>query len=141
VIDSPHAGSYYGAVVSAPVFKRIAEATLRHLGIGPTLNAPPPVIVARHDHPGSEMTPVPVMASSSQKVVASTPPGMMPDLHGLSARDAIRALMQVGLTPRIDGDGLVVDQSPRAGAVLTRGDSCVLKLGRRPPPAPAGAVQ
>ena len=141
VIDSPHAGSYYGAVVSAPVFKRIAEATLRHLGIGPTLNAPPPVIVARHDHPGSEMTPVPVMASSSQKVVASTPPGMMPDLHGLSARDAIRALMQVGLTPRIDGDGFVVDQSPRAGAVLTRGDSCVLKLGRRPPPAPAGAVQ
>jgi cell division protein FtsI (penicillin-binding protein 3) len=141
VIDSPHAGSYYGAVVSAPVFKRIAEATLRHLGIGPTLNAPPPVIVARHDHPGSEMTPVPVMASSSQKVVASTPAGMMPDLHGLSARDAIRALMQVGLTPRIDGDGLVVDQSPRAGAVLTRGDSCVLKLGRRPPPAPAGAVQ
>ena len=39
-------GGYYGAVVSAPVFKRIAEATLRHLGVGPTLNAPPPVIVA-----------------------------------------------------------------------------------------------
>ncbi len=49
VIDSPHAHGYYGAVVSGPVFKRIAEATLRHLGVGPTLNAPPPVIVARHD--------------------------------------------------------------------------------------------
>jgi membrane peptidoglycan carboxypeptidase len=141
VIDSPHAGSYYGAVVSAPVFKRIAEATLRHLGIGPTLNAPSPVIVARHDAGASDMTPVPVMATSSQNVVASTPPGMMPDLHGLSARDAIRALMQVGLTPRIDGDGFVIDQSPRAGAVLADGDSCVLKLGRRPPPAPGGAVQ
>ncbi|HEU4935297.1 MAG TPA: penicillin-binding transpeptidase domain-containing protein [Vicinamibacterales bacterium] len=141
VIDSPHAGSYYGAVVSAPVFKRIAEATLRHLGIGPTLNAPSPVIVARHDTGASDMTPVPVMATSSQNVVASTPPGVMPDLHGLSARDAIRALMQIGLTPRLDGDGFVIDQSPRAGAVLGGGDSCVLKLDRRAPPAPGGAVQ
>ncbi len=141
VIDSPHAGSYYGAVVSAPIFKRIAEATLRHLGIGPTLNAPPPVIVARHDGPPNEMTPVPVVASSSQQVVASTPEGLMPDLHGLSARDAIRALMQIGLTPRIDGDGVVVDQSPRAGATLARGEACVLKLGRRPPPLGGGPVQ
>ena len=39
VIDSPHAHGYYGAAVSAPVFKRIAEAALRHLGVGPTLNA------------------------------------------------------------------------------------------------------
>jgi cell division protein FtsI (penicillin-binding protein 3) len=141
VIDSPHAGSYYGAVVSAPVFKRIAEATLRHLGIGPTLNAPPPVIVARHDSAPNEMTPVPVLASSSQQVVASTPAGLMPDLHGLSARDAIRALMQIGLTPRrIDGDGFVVEQSPRAGATLARGEACVLKLGRRPA-AGGGPVQ
>jgi cell division protein FtsI (penicillin-binding protein 3) len=141
VIDSPHAGSYYGAVVSAPVFKRIAEATLRHLSIGPTLNPPPPVIVTHHDDAASEMTPVPVVASSSQQVVASTPDGVMPDLHGLSARDAIRALMQIGLTPRIDGDGFVIDQSPRAGAVLASGNTCVLKLGRRPAAVSGGPVQ
>ncbi len=141
VIDSPHAGSYYGATVSAPIFKRIAEATLRHLGIGPTLNAAPPVIVARRDSGPNEMTPVPVAASSSQQVVASTPEGQMPDLHGLSARDAIRAVMPLGLTPRIDGDGFVVEQSPRAGAALGRGDACVLKLGRRPLPVGGGPVQ
>ena len=38
VIDSPHAQGYYGGAVAAPIFKRIAEATLRHLGIAPTLN-------------------------------------------------------------------------------------------------------
>jgi len=43
--------------------------------------------------------------------------------------------MRIGLTPRIDGDGFVIEQSPRAGAVLARGDDCVLKLGRRPMPA------
>jgi cell division protein FtsI (penicillin-binding protein 3) len=140
VIDSPHAGSYYGAVVSGPVFKRIAEATLRHLGVGPTLNAPPPVIVARHDTEPNEMVPRPVVAWGQQSE-APTPAGLMPDLRGLSARDAIRSLMPLGLTPRIDGDGFVLEQSPRAGAVLARGESCVLKLGRRPPTSAGGTVQ
>jgi cell division protein FtsI (penicillin-binding protein 3) len=140
VIDSPHATSYYGAVVSAPIFKRIAEATLRHLGVGPTLNAPPPVIVARHDTSPDDMERRPVVARGDQ-AVASTPEGQMPDLRGLSARDAVRALMQIGLTPRLDGDGVVIEQSPRAGAVLARGDSCVLKLGRRPSPSAGGTVQ
>jgi cell division protein FtsI (penicillin-binding protein 3) len=141
VIDSPHAGSYYGAVVSAPVFKRIAEATLQHLGIGPTLNPPSPVIVARHDTGENEMASIPVRASSYKQVIASTPEGVMPDLHGLSARDAIRALTQIGVTPRIDGVGFVVEQSPRAGAVLAPRDMCVLKLGRRPALVPGGPDQ
>ena len=49
VIDSPHGNGYTGGVVAAPVFKRIAEASLRHLGIAPTVNPMPPVLVARHD--------------------------------------------------------------------------------------------
>jgi hypothetical protein len=48
VIDSPHAGTYFGGSVAAPIFKRI-ESTLRYLGIGPTLSPASPVIVARHD--------------------------------------------------------------------------------------------
>jgi membrane peptidoglycan carboxypeptidase len=141
VIDSPHAGSYYGATVSGPVFKRIAEATLRHLGVGPTLNAPPPVIVARREAAPNEMAPRPVGAWGQPPEAAATPTGLMPDLRGLSARDAIRSLMPLGLTPRIDGDGFVVEQSPRAGAELARGESCVLKLGRRPPTSAGGTVQ
>ena len=141
VIDSPHAHGYYGAVVSGPVFKRIAETTLRHLGVGPTLNPPAPVIVARHDTRAEEMGPQQIAAPIQPDRVPDVVPGQMPDLTGLSARDAIRTLMQVGLTPRLDGDGFVIDQSPRAGAVLTRGDTCVLKLGRRQPVAAGGTGQ
>jgi cell division protein FtsI (penicillin-binding protein 3) len=141
VIDSPHAHGYYGAVVSGPIFKRIAEATLRHLGIGPTLNAPAPVIVARHDAPVEDVGPRPVNTPMPAGQTPAVTPGEMPDLLGLSARDAIRTLMQVGLTPRLDGDGFVIDQSPRAGALLTRGDACVLKLGRRPRAAAGGTAQ
>jgi cell division protein FtsI (penicillin-binding protein 3) len=140
VIDSPHAGSYYGAVVSAPVFKRIAEATLRHLGVGPTLNAPPPVIVARHDGSASDVRPVAV-STRSERALASTPEGQMPDLRGLSARDAVRALMHIGLTPHLEGDGFVIDQMPRAGAALARESACVLKLGRRSPQTAGGTDQ
>ena len=35
VIDSPHGNGYTGGAVSAPVFKRIAEAAVTYLGVGP----------------------------------------------------------------------------------------------------------
>jgi cell division protein FtsI (penicillin-binding protein 3) len=35
VIDSPRGRGIYGGAVAAPVFKRVAEATMRHLGIAP----------------------------------------------------------------------------------------------------------
>ena len=63
VIDSPHANGYYGGTVAAPIFKRIAEESLRHLGIGPTINPAPPVLVARNT--AEEMIPQPVSASQT----------------------------------------------------------------------------
>ena len=131
VIDSPHAKGYYGAVVSAPVFKRIADATLRHLGIGPDVNPAPPVLVARHEA-ASDMAATRIAAPLGPvRAVETTEPGQMPDLHGLSAREALRTLTRIGLTARMSGDGFVIDQSPAAGALLAPGDECVLKLGRR----------
>jgi len=141
MIDSPHAHGYYGAVVSGPIFKRIAEKTLRHLGVGPTLNAPAPVIVARHDAGAEEMGAQQIATPVPEDQAPAPVPGQMPDVAGLSARDAIRTLKQVGLTFRLDGDGFVIDQSPRAGAMLTPGQICVLKLGRRQPSAAGGTGQ
>jgi beta-lactam-binding protein with PASTA domain len=63
----------------------------------------------------------------------------MPELRGMSAREALRTLTRVGLTARMSGDGFVVEQSPQAGAMLNPDNSCVLKLGRRPA-APAGGA-
>src|SRR5438128_2304384 len=65
VIDSPHGNGYTGGAVSAPIFRRIAEASLTYLGIGPNLNAPPPVLVARHDpSQDAEAAPQPARAAS-----------------------------------------------------------------------------
>jgi cell division protein FtsI (penicillin-binding protein 3) len=135
VLDSPHGRGYYGGTVSAPIFQRIAEAALRHIGVGPTINAPAPVLVARHDGaPG--MTPRPVHAPAiSERGADPTAPGEMPDLRGLSAREALRALMRVGASARISGSGFVIEQFPEAGTPLLPGDEGLLTLGRRPVPS------
>ena len=140
VIDSPHGNGYTGGAVSAPVFRRIAEASLTYLGIGPNLNAPPPVLVARHD-PAEESGAAPQPARAASVLSATVEParnGLMPDLRGLSAREALKALSGIGMTARMTGDGFVLEQSPEAGSALVRGNTCALTLGRRMPIAASG---
>ena len=67
--------------------------------------------------------------------------GVVPDVRGMSARDAVRAFMRVGLPPRLNGDGFVVEQFPAAGADLVPGDAAILTLRRRIPPVSGGASQ
>lgn len=131
VIDSPRRNGYYGGTVAAPIFKRIAEASLRHLGVPPTINPAPPVLVARHDQEATQTAPRPVRTALITQRLEPVRAGVMPDLRGLSARDAVRTLTLAGLTARVSGDGFVVDQSLAAGSPLVAGDVCVLKLGRR----------
>src|SRR5262249_57959864 len=55
VIDSAKGpNGDHGGTVAAPIFRNIAEAALHYLGIAPTLNPSPPVLVAGpspHDVP------------------------------------------------------------------------------------------
>src|SRR4029079_4966902 len=97
VTDSPHTKGHTGGVVSAPVFKRIAEESLRYLGIGPSINPETPVLVARRDGPSRSQTSGPDVQEPIVSFVNDGPPGTVPDLRGLSARDALRALMKVGM--------------------------------------------
>lgn len=121
VIDSPHGPNrYFGGLVSAPIFRRIGEAALRYLGISPTINAPPPVLVAKHT---DEAAPV-------VNLIADEGAGALPDLRGMSARDAMRALGKLGLSARIVGDGVVVSQDPAPGTLVDPGGVCRLLLER-----------
>ena len=129
VIDAPHAGGSTGGVVAAPIFKRIAEPTLRYLGIGPTIDPEPPVIVERRDTADVRTRP----RNDSQPIVslvADGAPGTVPNLHGMSAREAVRQLVRLGLTAHLSGDGFVMSQDPPAGAVLELGAVCSLVLNR-----------
>lgn len=143
MVDSPSAGPDTGGVVSAPIFQRIAEDALRYLGVAPNVNPTPPIIVERR-----QPSPVrPVVADQTNARIVPVAAGsgidrsVVPDLRGLSARDAMRSLAELGLRPRLRGVGMVIDQNPAPGQPLEPGTVCTLTLERDPRLAVISGVQ
>lgn len=56
--------------------------------------------------------------------------GKMPDLRGHGARSAAEICAQLGIKPVAKGNGVVVEQNPKAGAAVQSGAVCYLTLGR-----------
>ena len=140
MIDSPRIGGDTGGAIAAPIFKHIADASLRMMGVTPTINPQPPVLVARRSD-----SPVTTAAAPIAPAVVTMPSGMsdgggLPDLRGMSAREALRELARLGLTARMEGAGVVVDQNPAPGSLIEPGGGCTLVLSRRPPPRPTGVL-
>jgi hypothetical protein len=130
VIDSPSRGSHFGGLVAAPIFKRIAEAAIRRLGLPRSVDPLPPVLVDRRSAPPA----VPVSGPAIPELVPrASRPGELPDLRGLSARDASRTVLELGLRPRIHGDGIVTAQRPAPGTSVDAATDCDLWLERMEP--------
>lgn len=134
VVDSPHKVPPYGGTVAAPIFQRIADAALRQYGIAPTLNPSPPLLVARHEEEtereaasGAIEPPAVVTLTGTSSASSS----LFPDLRGLGARDALRALARLGISAQLEGAGVVVGQQPQAGTPIDRGASATLWLERQ----------
>ena len=105
LIDEPGTSSY-GGVVAAPVFRAIATAALKRLGVTPpvqttgvdrTLPAEPP--------PPQPPRPAP-----------SSGPGGTPSYLGLSLREALSRASGDGWQVQVRGTGWVVAQDPLPGA-------------------------
>ncbi|MBI4886012.1 MAG: transpeptidase family protein [Acidobacteria bacterium] len=133
LVDSPHGpNAYYGGTVAAPIFQRIAAAGLRLYGVPPSINPAPPVMVARRDdgweRPASGPAGPPAIITLERGAGGSA--SLFPDLRGLGARDALRMLARLGMTARLDGAGVVVDQDPPPGSPIERGAVTSLRLAR-----------
>lgn len=136
VIDTPRGPNRpFGGTVSAPIFHRIADAALRYLGVPPTVDPAPPLLVARSEEqrevavsgPAVPLTIVPAAGpSTSERIV-------LPELRGMSGREALRVLARLGVIPRVAGEGTVIDQDPPAGTPVEPGGGCRLALGRSNP--------
>ncbi len=141
VIDTPRGTQYYGGDVAAPVFARVAERALRQLGIPPTIDALPPVLVAQQPPsgpaPGVVHTAAVATIEPASAPIASPGSPVVPELRGLGAREAVRRLAQLGLVARVSGDGIVAEQEPPAGTPIDERRTCVLRLARTPAPQPA----
>ncbi|HEU4888763.1 MAG TPA: PASTA domain-containing protein, partial [Thermoanaerobaculia bacterium] len=116
VIDEPR-GQHYGGIVAAPVFREVAEGTLRYLGVAPSIPSRTIGVAP------------PLLAAFSQPRTPAGPATAVPDLRGLDARAAIAKAVASGLTVRAIGSGVVISQNPEAGEALPKGRQLTIKLG------------
>jgi cell division protein FtsI/penicillin-binding protein 2 len=137
VVDTPRGGVYFGGEVAAPIFKRIAEASLQYLAVPRTINRTPSIVVA-DDDAAPQIIPTRIGFAVPPPFDASR----MPDVRGLTMREALRVLGQVGLEPMFSGNGMVSAQTPLPGAPILAGEraSLQLKLARPAAPAPQPAA-
>jgi cell division protein FtsI (penicillin-binding protein 3) len=124
VIDEPREESY-GGTVAAPVFRAIIEKVLPYLNVIPKGT----LIVKRQPGsvPRSETLETETLREEI-RVGKGAERSVMPDLTGLSMRNALSRIEGRGLIIKVSGMGKVVEQTPRAGTVIEKGDICYLKF-------------
>jgi cell division protein FtsI (penicillin-binding protein 3) len=130
VLDEPMIGRY-GGDLAGPVFRRVAEASLRYLGVSPKGEPPKIKTVTRTDDPADKTlaalkNDAPAAAAPSAAPSVGPPPPntvRVPDTQGMGAHDAVRAVGGAGLVPLVEGTGRLVKQVPGAGTAVPKGSS------------------
>ncbi|MDI1356265.1 MAG: penicillin-binding protein [bacterium] len=156
VINSPSNGVYYGAAVAGPVFKEIAEkvysSSLNCIepinNRNKLLTKMPDVITTRAGdlNEVAKTLSIPLKKStangfvsrntsdslkwnlSEQNIESLLKRGIMPNLTGLSAKDALFLLENNGMSVQLQGFGSVKKQSIEAGQKFSRGNRITLIL-------------
>ncbi|WBA42247.1 penicillin-binding protein [Hymenobacter canadensis] len=173
VVDSPKKGRIYGADVAAPVFREVADkamardaASQRPLlaraaslqkaklpyapaGMQDELRLVCEQIGVKSEGaaPDEDWVRTPLAADTNAETLALQPlavkPGRVPNVTGLTLRDALFLLENRGLRVRTQGTGRVKAQSVAAGTMARRGTVVVLAMepiGQRSAgPAPVAA--
>ncbi len=107
---------YYGADVSGPVFKDIAQKiyTSNHI-INEIDNRTPNFKSVQDDY-------------NSYYTISNKESKLIPNVKGMAAMDAIPLLENLGLKVIFQGEGKVVEQSLNSGEKLIKGAKIILKL-------------
>ena len=159
MINSPSNGNYYGALVAGPVFKEVAEKvysnsldfqTEINTGKTPLLTQAPEMIKGKKQdldyvladlnipfkNATADANWIANSKSDSTKITlqgvdveTQLKKGMVPNLQGLSAKDALYLLENNGLNVKLQGFGAVKKQSLEAGTKFFKGSQIVLTLG------------
>ncbi len=124
VVDEPQGGSY-GGVVAAPIFKAIMEKVLPYLQA-----VPKGTVVVKNGLGPAVKKEASEIEPQIDRIKVGKGAGMvvMPDLTGLSMRNALSRMEGRGLIIKVSGNGKVIEQTPRPGAVVEKGDICFLKF-------------
>ncbi len=133
VLDEPMIGRY-GGDLAGPVFRRVAEASLRHLGV-PAQSVQAKLKTASKTPEGDAAAALAATAvrEAPRSEPEALPPGptligppapngiKVPDIGGMGARTAVKLIGAAGLVPVVEGTGRLVRQVPAAGAQVPKG--------------------
>jgi len=152
VIDNPKGYQIYGSDVSAPVFKEIAdkiyslELDMHEIGTGekariagvfPYIKAGKKdelamicneLGISNHAKGDSEWVKTQVINDAVYWTENAVKPKVIPDVRGMTLRDAIYVLENLGLEVKADGRGRVATQSMTPGGRLIIGSTIKLSL-------------
>jgi cell division protein FtsI (penicillin-binding protein 3) len=158
IINSPSKGVYYGGLVSGPVFKEVAEKVYsssldfhteindkqKFLTKAPEmikgnkqdmaivladLNIPFRNTIAEGNWVSNNKSDSTKITMQTVNIESQLKKGLIPDLEGLSAKDAMFLLENNGLHVKILGFGAIRKQSLEAGTKFNKGTQIVLTLG------------
>jgi cell division protein FtsI (penicillin-binding protein 3) len=150
VVSRPSTGRYYASSVAVPVFKDIADKVY-----ATSLDMhPPDTVNFRKDFPVNakgfqadlkqlyDLLEIPLDPESTQAQWAISQPtdstvvlrsrifkdGLVPDVKGMGARDAVYLLESLGLKVNLRGRGLVREQSLQPGSRIINGSQITINL-------------
>jgi len=117
VIDTPQAEIIQGGTLAGPSAKQIIEGTLQYYGIPVNTGTPSNL---------EELTPQDPVDENSEPILPNKQPGKgevsVPDLTGLTIRQAGEQLGELELRYKFTGSGLASQQFPEAGQIVNKGD-------------------
>lgn len=152
VVYAPGNDVYYGGAVAAPIFKEIADKVYsNHLELhsAPVDTMPAvitaPIVKAGDQHDARKVLAaldVPVVTSDNEAMMVNTgtseagvlfsprkyTAGLVPNVTGMGAADAIYYLENAGLRAKLKGRGTVIRQSIPAGTKVNKGQLVIIEL-------------
>jgi cell division protein FtsI (penicillin-binding protein 3) len=133
-IDEPMV-EHAGGAVAAPIFRRVAQMSLKLRGLIP--RAPEHAdmaVLARSPDPANVTMAALRLAQGKKPAVQQqtfagpAPQGQVraPNMTGWPARQAIKSAIDLGVVPKVRGTGLLVSQTPAPGEPMDKGASLLL---------------
>ncbi|HEU5321144.1 MAG TPA: penicillin-binding transpeptidase domain-containing protein [Methylomirabilota bacterium] len=110
MLDEPK-NEKWGSEAAAPIFSAIGGEVLRYLDVAPRDAAPLHIVAGPAEGPPARVR---LSTAAAEPAAGRT----MPELRGRTLREALAALAPLGAAVKVQGRGLVKDQTPAPGEAV-----------------------
>jgi len=135
MVDEPRV-EHAGGAVAAPVFRQVAEMSLKYMGLTPRGTKPVDIKKLAHQPDPANATIAMLRQADGMKPAVQelkkddgpVPHGQvrLPDMTGWPVRQAVRQAIGLGVHPEVKGSGLLAKQLPAPGGLVKKGDRLLL---------------